>query len=248
MRNLLCVLLLTAAPLLGAGRFEQEPETRNLSPFSELSAAQGITVVLTPGPKPMAIIHTGGNITAKDVITEVSGQRLRVSFRDEPRGKASVEVEVIYQTLTELKASSGARISGTVALLGDDCLLKASSAGRIQVPLKVNKVQLEASSSGEISSQLTAQAVYCKGSSSGSLDLSGTTQRLVADISSAGTLRARDLETQTAIVEASSGSQATLWATQRVEIEASSGALVNYYGNPETFLKARSGALIKHKQ
>lgn len=247
MKLIQAVVVFFAFLNLGFTHIIQGTETRALPPFTEVSAGQGISVVLKPGPKPIAEISAGGSYMPNQVSTKVSGDRLRITLRNY-NSRRQIEVVVYYQQLEGLYASSSAEIFAEDQITSDYFMLDVSSSGRIQANVRADDMQLDASSAGELEATLYAEKVFADASSGSSMELSGKVTRFVTDTSSSSDIHAFGVVAQEAVLEASSGSSQEITVVNRLEAEASSGASIRYKGDPvDRYIKGRSGGDIRRK-
>ncbi|MEL6535331.1 MAG: head GIN domain-containing protein [Bacteroidota bacterium] len=240
--------LFWALPLLSfAHNPEQDTELRSLSPFTEVKASSGVNVKLTPGLHPEVRVSVGRRGRLSGVKTEVSGRTLRVSASNS-MDLSQVEVEVFYQELTSLRASSSASILGEEFIVADKFLVDVSSSARVQAKVQADEVKLDCSSTAGIQLEIEADQIFAEGSSTAGLVLSGQAQRFVGVVSSGAEIKGYNLTVEQAILDVSSGGNIEISVTERLEAEASSGGSIRYKGQPSnTFLKPRSGGSIKSR-
>ena len=93
------VLLLATFSVFG------QKETRQLDSFTSLSVGEAIEVVIKQGSKEEAIVEVDG-ADLEDVLTEVSGDRLRIHMEDKRGGYRNVDVRVMltYVDLDRIKS------------------------------------------------------------------------------------------------------------------------------------------------
>ncbi|MEM6641537.1 MAG: head GIN domain-containing protein [Bacteroidota bacterium] len=224
--------------LVAAAAFAQE-ETRDLRSFSTISASEGIDVFLLKGTDESArVVINSGNIELDDVLTEVSGSRLKIHLDDgkgwTKRKNIDVEVFVKYKSLEGLRASSAASISAENAIdANGDFEIDVSSAGDIEVEINnVQELDIEASSAGDARLVVEAEEIDAGISSAGGIEISGyaTTQEI--DASSSGDYEGFDLKSKEVDASASSGGSVEVNVNDRLRARASSGGSVRYRGEP----------------
>jgi hypothetical protein len=219
--------LIIVLTLFFSAAFGQETETRNLSSFTGVKAAEGIDVYLKKGDKESAKVEVTGT-RPENVITEVSGSYLKVHMRDgNYRGKIQAKVYVTYVSVDKLSASSAGSIFADGTINARSMEISASSAGTIEVTVEAGDIEAGASSAGDV-------------------ELKGKTKSLHADASSAGEVDAYDLDAENVEAEASSGGAIKISVSKALEATASSGGSVRYRGNPDkNNTSSSSGGSVK---
>lgn len=207
--------------------FAQERQTRNLSSFSGVKAAEGIDVYLKKGDKESARVEVYGT-RLDNVITEVSGNYLKVHMRDEVRGHVDVKVYVTYVNVDKLSASSAGSIFSEGTIEANSMEISSSSAANIEVSIDVSgEVEISSSSAGEV-------------------EVKGKARSLSAEASSAGEIDAYDLEAEIVHAEASSAGSIKVNVTRELRAHASSGGGIRYRGNPDkSNTNSSSGGSVK---
>lgn len=224
MKRILLVLLIGWAGLACA----QQSEERNVGTFKGVKAAEGIDVYLKKGDQERVKVEVSGNLDVADVITEVSGSYLKIHMRETRfLRNVNVKVYVTYVSLNKLSASSAANIYAEGVLTSDDLEIGVSSAGSVELSIKVNNLEVGVSSAGDVELEGSAKSAYF-------------------DISSAGEVDAYDVQAERVIVKASSAGSAKVSVEKDFEAHASSGASIRYKGNPaKSMTNSSSGGSVK---
>jgi hypothetical protein len=208
--------------------FAQQREERNLSSFNELSVGEAIRVNLIKGSREKAEIIASG-IDMEDILTEVSGNGLRIHLKGNSYRNIDVRIELTYRELDEISISSAARVVASEAITASSLEIDVSSAGKGELNLDAGNVEIEVSSAGN-------------------LELTGKADRLEIDVSSAGDLDAYGLQCQEAEIDVSSGGSADVHITERIDARANSGGTIRYKGEPEkVFVNSNSGGSVKKR-
>jgi len=207
--------------------FAQETQTRNLSSFTGVKSAEGIDVYLKKGDKESARVEVYGT-SLENVITEVSGNYLKVHMRDEVRGHVNVKVYVTYVKVDKLSASSAGSIFSEGTIDANSMEISSSSAANIEIALNASgEVEISSSSAGEV-------------------EVKGKARSLRAEASSAGEIDAYDLEAEKVHAEASSAGSIKVNVTNELDAHASSGGGIRYRGNPDrSNTNSSSGGSVK---
>ena len=191
----------------------QEIEERNVGSFHEIRTGQAIDVYLKPGTKESVRVEAKG-ISLRDVLTEVSGGRLKIYLDHGRHSSHSVKVYVTFVKLDHISASSASGVFTEGTIKGDRLEINVSSAADVEVAVEMNEINVSVSSSGD-------------------LELKGNTKYLDISASSAGGVDAFDLEADNVRVRASSAGSAKVTANKEIDAHASSGGSIRYRGNPE---------------
>ncbi|OJJ15160.1 hypothetical protein BKI52_39530 [marine bacterium AO1-C] len=229
----------------------QSTTNRNLGNFSRIHVAEGIEAILVSGNQSTAEITTQGNISPREVLTEIRGNKLRVHLEDGRRyRRVKVKVKITYQKLTGIIASSAAniQIKGDINSLEE---ISVSSAGSIVATgtLKGNDVEIEASSAGDFEGKVQVNSLRVNVSSSGGVMLSGgNASNMVAKGSSSGRVRALEFSCESADVRVSSGASIRMNVKRAIMGRASSGGSIRYTGNPtKVNVSTSSGGSIRRR-
>lgn len=226
MKRIISILVVLIVIAISA--VAQDKETRSLSSFDEVSAAEAINVYLKQGSKEEAVVEIKrGNAELEDVLTDVTGDRLRIHMAQGRWRDLQVDVYVTYKELNAISASSAADVIGESVIKADELELDASSAGDIEVEVDVNSLEVDISSSG-------------------SVDVEGRTSYLEVDVSSAGSFRGLGLDAEDADLEASSAGSIKAKASRKIDASASSGGSIRYSGNPDKeYIRSNSGGSVR---
>lgn len=204
----------------------QQTVTRSVGSFTGVKAAEGIDVYLKKGNKESVRVETE-NVSPDQVITEVSGNYLKIHMRDGRRGKIEVKVYVEYVNLERLSVSSAATMFAEGTIHAKTMDMNASSAGDMKVTINAESVHISASSAGEI-------------------QVKGKATSVSADASSAGEVDAYDLQAETVVAGASSAGSVQVFVTESLTAQASSGGDVRYRGSPnKSITNSSSGGSVK---
>jgi hypothetical protein len=222
MKNLFIVLFL-GVTYMGLA---QKTETRSLSSFNGIKAAEGIDVYINKGSKESVRLEVSG-VELSDVLTEVSGDYLKIHMREGRYRDKTVKVYVTYVKVNKLSASSAANIFSREVI-------------------KVNELSLNVSSAASIDVEVDAEKITAGASSAGDIELKGKVAELEAQASSAGEISAYDLVAESVDAKASSAGSIKVSVKKGISAQASSGGSVRYRGNPErSNTHSSSGGSVK---
>lgn len=227
MKKLLCIILFGGFTLSLSAQ-----NSRQLDAFTAVTAQEGIDVYLKKGSEYTAKVKAEG-LDLDEVLTEVSGNTLKIHLEDNNYRNINVTVWVTYKELDELRASSSASIIVEDLVKANDFDLGASSSGSIQLQLEADDVDIDVSSSGEVEIKLKATSLDAELSSSGEINIEGSASSADINTSSAGEFDGYDFGVRTADLRSSSGSSIKITVSEEIEGRASSGASIRYKGNPK---------------
>lgn len=202
--------------LISAGFFPllNAQSTRQVSSFEGVSLSGGITVYLEPGDKESVSIDSEG-IPEEEITVKVSQGELRVQLLKSLWSKdKSAKIYITYKSVTNIKASAGAKVYHKGLFQSDKLELKAHSGAIVEMDLKTD-------------------AVKCSASEGGRLELNGETNRLYASAATGGQCDADGLDSQTTYVKVNTGGYVSVVAKQSLEISANTGGQVDYRGDPK---------------
>jgi hypothetical protein len=209
MKKVLVVVFMGIIALANA----QETENRTVGTFKGIKVAEGIDVYLKKGTKEALRVEVTG-IKTSDVLSEISGEYLKIHMREGRYRDRTVKVYVTYVDINKLSSSSASNIFSEGVFKTNQLSMSASSAATIDIELDVNELVVSASSAGE-------------------LELKGKAKSLEIDAASAGEVNAYDLLAEVVTVEVASGGSAKVNAVKEIKAHASSGGSIRYKGNPE---------------
>ncbi len=207
------ILLTLSGLFIVLSVFAQSKETRNLSSFSEISVSEAIKVELVKGNSEKAEVEVTGT-DAENVLTEVSGDRLKVHMASGNWRNVNAFVRVTYKDLEEIDVSSAGSITTETAISGDRMEIDVSSAGKADLIFNVGQMELDVSSAGNFNAE-------------------GSVDEIEVDVSSAGSVSAYDLKCKNADLSASSAGSIKITVTDQIDARASSGGSIRYKGNPD---------------
>jgi hypothetical protein len=218
--------LIVACIGISALAFGQQTESRNIGSFRGVKVAEGIDVYLKKGDKEALRLEVKG-VEPSAVITEISGDYLKIHMKEGRYKDRTVKVYVTYVKLEKLSASSAANIFAEGVVKAKDLTLSASSAATIDIEVDAETIDAGASSAADI-------------------ELKGKAGELNVNVSSAGEVDAYDLVSEKVEVQASSAGSAKVQAIREIKANASSGGSIRYRGNPDrSNTHSSSGGSVK---
>jgi hypothetical protein len=224
MKQLLILVLICSA----TGLWAQQSQNRNIGSFTGVKVSEAIDVYLKKGDKEALKVEiTGTNMDMDDVITEISGDYLKVHLASGNYRNVTVKVYVTYVEISKLSASSASNIFADGTIKAKDFYISSSSAATVDIALEAQNVEVSASSAADV-------------------ELRGKATRVEIEASSAGEVDAYDFEAEIVEVEASSAGSTKVNATKELDAHASSGGSIRYRGSPaKTNTNSSSGGSVK---
>jgi Putative auto-transporter adhesin, head GIN domain len=223
MKRLLIIAFVTITGFV----YAQKSENRSVGSFKGVKALQGIDVYLKKGTKEAVRVEVSG-VELKDVITEVSGEYLKIQMEHgNYRNEHSVKVYVTYVDLTKISASSAGNVFAENVIKAKELSLSASSAGTIDIQIEAEQVDVSASSAADI-------------------ELKGKATSISINAVSAAEVDAYELVADNVDVQAVSAASAKVNVVKSIKARAVSGASIRYRGNPEqSNTTSTSGGSVK---
>ncbi len=188
-------------------------EERETPPYEAINVQNGIDVYVAYGRHDKLKVETNENIMDY-LITEVKNDVLRIYFKRSRVWFREARVYVTTDRLREIDASGGSDVKSENTIEANDLRLKASGGSDIRLSVNVNQLELEASGGADIV-------------------LSGNARNLMAHTSGGSDLKAPDLVTLSAELDASGGSDIRITVTEELIAKASGGSDIYYKGSPE---------------
>ncbi|PJJ48544.1 head GIN domain-containing protein [Hymenobacter chitinivorans] len=229
MKTAIRPLLLGALLCSAAAAQAQVRQSRPVEPFQAVQAGGGIDVVLTQGPA-AAVVVDAASEAQPHVVTSVKNGALTIgwdtdrSWRSLLAGRklGPVRVYVTCPRLTALSVSGG-------------------SDARSETPLTAEDIRLGASGGSDMQLTLTAKNIICNVSGGGDMTLSGRVERQKVAVSGGSDYHAFALQSTTAEVSASGGSDANISVDGELVSSASGGSDVRYKGGARLVSSQASG-------
>lgn len=182
------------------------------------------------GPFDVELVYSDKNrveldykgVNSKDVVASVSGNTLKLKLRNrhyfndwssDSKWDEYIRVKVYYTDIDEIKASAGA-----VVVTSDR--------------LKSKNLAIDCSMGAEVSMEVLAKKLYLRSNMGAVTRINGRTDYLEAKSGMGGVIKARQLQSKSAYIKASMGSEVFVSVTDEIEVSAGLGAVVDYTGSP----------------
>lgn len=198
-----------------------QPDKEFADPFTKIDVFGPFEVELIKAEKSSYTIDYRG-FDSDNVFREVNRGQLKLKLRskhyfnewsnDYPRSRY-IRVKVYYTELQEVRAQAGAIVSAKEVL-------------------KSKNLSLHGGMGAELNLVVVSKNLFTKVTMGATVDLEGRVENLDVKASMGGVLKASQLESKTAYVDASMGAEVDVRATEEIEVSAGFGASVNYTGGP----------------
>ena len=210
----------------GSGKLQSD--VREVQPFTGVSVASGIHVVIELGP-PAALRLEGDDNLIALVETVVDGHTLEIRFRRNTNiwNEGNVTVHVRMPEVRSLQASGGSEIR--------------AEGGR------TDELELEASGGGQIFVR-NLDAAHLSASSSGGahIELAGRARRFEIEMSGGAKVIAGKLNARSVKVDGSGGAHAEVTASDSIRGNLSGGSDVRLHGNASSRVSTSGGAEVAY--
>lgn len=214
MKTLTAVFIITINTFcLAQNQAKKIEKNIDLQAFSAVHASNNLKVIVVKSDHNAAIIE-GTDDAASNIEINIKNAELFVGFKPNiiSNTKKSTKVLVYYKTdLSQLHASSGAKITSEETIKAKNLILKASSNGSIFLDIE--------------SDSLTASA-----SSGGTCLLTGSTNYLTANASSNSDFNSKKLISKYCRAKASGGSDMYVYASETFYLKSSGESQIHHFG------------------
>lgn len=208
MLNKIVVLFL----FIGEIAISQNAITKIVGDFNKITSFDKIEVKLISSQENKVVL-TGDLAYEVEVINKNGELKIRMPFTKMLEGGAIIAT-VYYQKLIAVEANEGSKISGEVLLNAVNFEIIGKEGSEIRLKLDANRITV-------------------KGSAGALLFLKGKAQNLDGVINAGAVLEAKNLTTNTTIITANAGGEATIYATDFVDAKVRAGGTITICGKPK---------------
>lgn len=213
----LSLILLFLGTLLNCSA-STETQNRKVKEFTGIQVSSGIDLYLTMGNEEKVTIVADNEII-DDIVTEVKNGILNIYMKNRLQffrlfRLNNMKAYVTAKLLEELDASAGSDVVSENTITGNSLKVHLSSGSDLKMDVDISNLSLKSSSGSDAK-------------------LTGRAENFDADASSGSDINASGLKTRVCHVEASSGSDASVYVTDEIVAHASSGSDISYQGNPQ---------------
>ena len=199
-------------------------EKRAVGNFDEVAVSGHFKVILQEGQEGDLVISAGENLF-EYIITEVRGNKLKISTKKGYTIRASKKIEIVvnYQNI------SGIILSGSGKIISND-------------KIKSNELDIAVSGSGSVNIELEAHDVDVALSGSGSLNLTGYSDDMSCTISGSGNINGYEMTVNKVKAHISGSGSAKFHVKDEIHATTSGSGNVRYTGNPKIIKTKSSGS------
>lgn len=217
--------------------------------FDELQVSTSIDASVVKSNEEKVVIAAPVDLL-EQILVENSGGKLHIHFKPgiNIRSKGHVKATVYAKDFSKLQANSNGSIKVNDKFTQEKMTVDASSSGSVSGDLEANDFNINVSSSGEFSGKIWAINLNGEASSSGSISVSGKAKNTSFEASSSGSVDAKNIITENADLDASSGGEINVSVSKTLSADASSGGSVSVYKKGNVNMertKESSGGSIK---
>ncbi|TPG62414.1 head GIN domain-containing protein [Hymenobacter nivis] len=213
-----------AVALATTGALAQQRQARPVGgSFEQVESSGGIDVYLTQGPTAAVAVEAIPE-ALPHIVTEVRNGTLSIHWEKDfswqkmasmgglGGRQRSIKVYVTAPRLTGLSLSGGADAHGQTPLTADDFSIRASGGSDVTLALQAKTVRAESSGGSDVT-------------------LTGKVERQDMRFSGGSDYHGFGLQSTTATINASGGSDADVWVDGELTANASGGSDLHYKGN-----------------
>lgn len=220
----ICMLVLASScidnlkSITGSGNVVSQ--TRNVGPFSEVDAENGMDVIIEQGDVQSLVVEADDNLQ-EHILTTVNGNTLHITSDFNNFINSTRNIRIKMPKIDALTASSGVSLTSKGILKGTSIDLETNSGSSMTVEVEFEDVEGESSSGS-------------------TMKVSGKAMKASFSSSSGSTIEAGNLMANEVQADASSGSSINVKPIVKLKGEASSGGSVNYSGSPKEVIRDES--------
>lgn len=197
-------------------------EDRTISEFTSIKAGGAFEITLTQADNHSVKIEAQEDVIHK-IKTEVKGSTLHIFTSGRIENEKPMKIFITVKQLNGLNISGASTVKSASVFKASEFSLQASGAATVELALNAGKLTLDASGASHV-------------------ELEGTATTLDADLSGASNLSASGLHTDSAVIDASGASNASINTKQSIDAEASGASSITYTGEPANKKVSSSGA------
>ncbi|MCF6132784.1 GIN domain-containing protein [Flavobacterium wongokense] len=221
----------------------QVSETRNVSSFSKIQAADGLEIIYSKGNTTSVIVESTGDTPLNTIKTKVKNNTLFVSGAKGSSAK-------IYLSTPEVKAvvlKSNSKFRIVDELTAPSVTVKVSSGAYLLGHIKSENLVISATSNAKLILTATSSSVSAYCSEGAKARVSGTTKELDLRLNSNAYWNSSNLESEDITVKASNNADAVLCGLANLNLSLEDEAKVTYFGTPSNLYVAEGLTVTEKK-
>lgn len=210
-------------------------KTYTLSGFTAIQADQGFSVVVTRGESFAVSVSADENLV-QYLTVEVRGDALYLGLDPAKTYRlANLKAEVTMPELSGVEVMRAADVFVEGFTTKGDLALKVADAGQLNVDaLKAQSATLEVSGAGRLGGKLVVKGALTVSAAGGSQAiLIGAARTVTLTASEASEVSLKGVASQTATVELTGGSRASVRASKTVNAALAEASALDYYGTAQ---------------
>jgi hypothetical protein len=238
-------LLVTGCSLVGSGPIENKD--LNLTDFTEIEISHDYEYDITQAESFSVEASIHQNLLDHLDIYK-SGQTLKVRLKSGNIANSGARVKITLPALERLNVSGAARGNVSGFKSSRDFALELSGASQSNINIEAGKTKIDISGASRANGVLKTADIRLVVTGASNCEFSGTTAAAKIEISGASHATLRDLVLQSADVDLSGASGATINTSGTLDLSVSGASTLNYYGNPKLGKVDVSGASQMHEK
>jgi hypothetical protein len=237
--------LLAAGCAVGSGPIVQK--SYDLAGFNEIEISHDFEYDISRADtfRVDASIHQ--NLTDRLDINR-SGQTLIVRLTDGAIANSGAKITITLPELVRLEVSGAARGNVAGFKSANNFTLQISGASQSNINVEAAQTKIDISGASRVNGSLKAADLHLTVTGASHCDLTGSSAPAAIVVSGASTVNMPDLVMQSAGIELSGASTATINTSGKLDLAVSGASTLNYYGNPQMGKMDISGASKIHNK
>jgi hypothetical protein len=197
-------------------------QDRKVSSFHAIKVSGGIDVLLSQGNELKLQVEADENLVAL-IRTEVKEGVLNIYHEGNIHDAKTMKVHLTFQQLDAITASGGCDIES-------------------KQKLSFNTLKVDFSGGCDLKLDCKAENLVCKQSGGCDAELSGEAQNGTFEVSGGCDVKASGFLMKNCTVDATGGSDVSVYATGDLTVKASGASDITYYGKPAKVIKSATGS------
>lgn len=210
-------------------------ENRNVGEFSGIEVSTGVNIVFKQ-ENATSVKVLADSDKLQYVITKVENGVLKVYIDNKGSKRLkfkNLSVNISSPRMDNIKTSSGSNFKGLNSIRENKMIIDASSCSTVVGDFQTEDASINSSSGSDVKAKINSERIFTKISSGSNINLEGNANSISVKISSGAAIKAESLRVNSAEVESTSGSTASVNVKETLRVKASSGGSVRYRGNPK---------------
>ncbi len=227
--GLIALLMAGCTYIIGAGNTVNKEY--DFQGFNKIEVGSAFHFDITKSDSYSVTVTTRENIVDHlDVVQ--SGKTVKIRLKPGSYSNSDTRVSMTLPDLQGLVISGASQ--GTVKGFksSNDLDMKVSGASKVEIQAEAGNSTLEVSGASKVTGSLVALDADLTASGASHCDISGSANNARFNVSGASSITASSFSVQSADVDSSGASKATINTNGKLEVDATGASTVEYTGNP----------------